>query len=474
MINSRSFHLQFLRSALRLENPYVRTEEVLDWLRRRNDEVDVDIRLVPFGSLQDWHMDEGGSIRHKSGRFFSIDGIRVETTWGPLGVWEQPIINQPEIGFLGLIAKEFDGLLYFLVQAKIEPGNINCVQLSPTLQATKSNYTRVHGGKTPAYLEYFRQAGTRYPVLLDQLQSEQGARFLHKRNRNIIILVDEELPVYEDFCWLTLGQIKRLMSYPNVVNMDLRTVVSGIPYGEYDQDALTVFRTLHSASSSFYTDLLESSLDDSRWHLSLDDVITWFTGLKMQSELKVTQIPLPSIEEWEIVDDRIRHRDGRFFEVVFADVTIGNREVRRWRQPLIAPLQEGISAFVVKRINGILHFLVQAKLECGNLDVLEFAPTVQCITGSYKNSPPGSVPYLDYVLDPRNGQVKMDVMQSEEGGRFYREQNRNMLIEADESFPTDVSDRYTWMTLNQLQYFVKFNNYLNIQARSLIASVQFV
>ena len=32
------------------------------------------------------------------------------------------------------------------MQAKVEPGNINSIQLSPTLQATRSNYTKAHGG----------------------------------------------------------------------------------------------------------------------------------------------------------------------------------------------------------------------------------------------------------------------------------------------------------------------------------------
>ena len=39
-------------------------------------------------------------------------------------------------------------------------------------------------------------------ILLDQLQSEQGGRFLKKRNRNIIITVDEEIEYmkkYENF-----------------------------------------------------------------------------------------------------------------------------------------------------------------------------------------------------------------------------------------------------------------------------------
>ena len=45
----------------------------------------------------------------------------------------------------------------YLLQAKAEPGNINKIQISPTVQATKSNYTRVHGGKEIPYLRYFKK-----------------------------------------------------------------------------------------------------------------------------------------------------------------------------------------------------------------------------------------------------------------------------------------------------------------------------
>ena len=89
--------------------------------------------------MEGWYVDSCGSLRHNSGKFFSIEGIHVETDYEIRPSWNQPIINQPEVGYLGILTKEFDGVLYFLIQAKIEPGNVNCVQLSPTLQATKSN-----------------------------------------------------------------------------------------------------------------------------------------------------------------------------------------------------------------------------------------------------------------------------------------------------------------------------------------------
>ena len=458
----------FLNSALTEENPFIDTLEIEEWLKKRNSKVEVNVEKIKFKDLENWDFDiKSKSLCHTSGKFFSIDGIRVKTNWGNVPEWEQPIINQSEIGFLGIITKEINGILYFLLQAKIEPGNINNVQLSPTLQATKSNYTQVHGGKTPAYLEYFRDRKN-VAIMLDQLQSEQGARFLQKRNRNIIIKAQEDIPVYEDFIWLTLGQIKKLIRKDNSVNMDTRTVISGIPFKSLENIDFKL-----SSDNYFSAELLSSYIDDRNNLYSFDNLIAWLTELKCKYDLNYSKIPLDEVKEWNINDTEIVRDDCRFFKVIAAKVTISSREVNSWCQPLIEPAQNGIIAFIVKRINGVLHFLVQAKLECGNYDILELAPTVQCLTGSYVGEEK-SLPFLSDVLNAPPSSIRYDVMQSEEGGRFYREQNRNVIIEVGDTFPIDVPDNYTWMTLNQMNIFIKFNNYLNMQARSLISAVSFI
>jgi len=69
--------------------------------------------------------------------------------------------------------------------------------------------------------------------------------------------------------------------------------------------------------------------------------------------------------------------------------------------------------------------------------------------------------------------VLYNTFQSEEGGRFYQEQNKNMLIEVANDFEVEVPEKFCWMTLNQLKDFIKFNNYLNIQSRSLLSTIRF-
>jgi len=474
--NKQSSALAFLKSAFSLRNQLMDSDEIINWLKVKNRQAYVNISKIPFNQLTQWQYDEGrGCLAHHSGKFFSIEGIRVNTNWGSINEWEQPIINQPEIGYLGFITKEFNGVLHFLMQAKIEPGNLNHVQISPTLQATRSNYSQVHKGKRPLYLEYF-QSCRPGQILLDQLQSEQGARFLKKRNRNIIIKVEEDIPVYEDFIWLTLAQIKTMIRQNNLVNMDTRTVISGIPFGSFDTEAKNLFNSLNydysgeDRESSF----LKSALSTGFALHSIEEIIAFLTRLKSVFDIEITKVPLRKVKDWVYGEWEISHKEEKYFKVIAVDIEISNREVVKWNQPMIEPAQEGLCAFVCKKINGVLHFAVQAKLECGNFDIIEFAPTVQCLTGNYRKTKGEALPFLEYILKAPKDKIVFDILQSEEGGRFYKEKNRNMVVFAGDEIPVELPENYIWMTLNQLLTFLKFNNYLNIQARSLIAAISFV
>jgi len=470
-----NIEVEFMRSAAAVDSPVTPNAGIAAWIEERRANVDVTIRQIPLRDMRKWQRSAvTGDVVHDSGRFFSIEGIGVETDWGQVRYWEQPIINQPEIGYLGLMAKKFDGILHLLVQAKIEPGNINVVQISPTIQATKSNYSRIHQGARPRYLEYFNGEKPRR-LLLDQLQSEQGARFLRKRNRNMIIeLPDGEvIEPHPDFLWMSVGQIKHLMRQDNVVNMDTRTVLSGISYGTYAAETLEGLFTLKETRLQQRL-MLNSALVASNALHSFRSILSWVTNLKSSYDLTVKRLPLDKIRDWVEIDGEIRRPDGKYFSVIGVNVTIENREVTNWDQPMIKPSQEGLIAFIVRPINGAYHFLVQAKLEGGNFDIVELAPTVQCLTGNYRiGSNEYSIKYINDVLDAPTSRVLFDSMQSEEGGRFFHEQNRNMIVEVDENFPLEVDSNYCWMTLNQMLRFIEFNNYLNIAARSLLSTITF-
>lgn len=454
--NTDNKQFDFLISALS-RGAFISTPDTLKWIEQQRKEVYSNVYRIPVRELNAWSFSDD-RIRHDSGMFFSIDGIHVATNYGLKPEWDQPIVNQPEIGLLGFITKKIDGVLHFLIQAKIEPGNINVVQLSPTLQATRSNYLRIHAGKRPAYLEYFT-GEKNVSVLLDQLQSEQGARFLKKRNRNVIVEIgeDEQIEIQDNFTWVSLGQIKELLRIPNVLNLDSRSVISCIKYGDNPQKD---FQSLLSTQDHLHT---------------LDDIIHWMSSLKCKYELFVSSVGISKMKHWVFDGDTLHHEDNKFFEVIGVRSEISNREVSCWDQPMIHSLQEGIMGFVVKKINAVYHFLVQAKLEAGNFDIIEMAPTVQCLTGDYRaGKNEYVVPYLDTILNTPKENVWYSCYQSEEGGRFFQEQNLNVIVEVGDDFSIEVEENFCWMTLSQLLSFGLYNNYLNSAARSLLSAISFL
>lgn len=454
------YHQQlFMESALNTQGKFIDLAGIKQWLDEQKKRSIT--RVIPrsIHDIPGWYYDNlTGSIRHNTGKFFSIDGINVCTNWDEYKEWQQPIINQAEIGILGIITKEFEGVLHFLLQAKIEPGNINFVQLSPTLQATFSNYTQVHKGNSPYYLNYFLYAKEK-EILFDQLQSEQGSRFLRKRNRNIIIKIDENVELHNQFIWLTLGQIKALIEEDNIVNMDTRSVLSCVNYSD---------KTINYINNTNDT---KAFLTESESRHSLVTIMSFLTHLKSTHYLEIKNVPLKSLSGWSFNDMAIGFYKEQYFKVIAVDVLIENREVINWSQPMIEPVRQGICAFIIKEISGIFHFAVQAKLECGNHDMVEFAPTVQYFPEYHEQN---VLPFLDYVLFAKKELIIFDTLQSEEGGRFFQEQNRNMIVLADESISEKLPPHYIWVTFPQLQFLLQFNNYINIQARSLLSAVSFI
>lgn len=333
-------------------------------------------------------------------------------------------------------------------------------------------------GSKPNYLEYFT-GEKEVTILIDQLQSEQGARFLHKRNRNIIVEVDEneDFEVKDGFIWATLGQLKDLLHHPNVVNMDSRTVMSCVQFGSYPEHSLRLLTAVNNLSGKValrQDSYLYSVLSADNHLHDLQDIIQWITSLKFKYELSVSRIGIEEMRHWHYDNITVSHDEGKYFDVIGAHVEIDNREVVSWDQPMVRSAQEGLIGFIVKKIDGIYHFLVQAKLEAGNFDVVELAPTVQCLTGNYrKGKNEYTIPYLEDILNAPNENIWYSSYQSEEGGRFFREQNLNTIVEVGDEFPIDVDENYCWMTLNQMLSFVTYNNYLNIAARSLLAAISF-
>lgn len=462
-----SMEAAFLRSHLALSGLCPDVAAALEWRRELGARDGFCATAIPLSKVEGWRL-EGDPSRlcHETGRFFSLEGIRVQTSHGPVKSWDQPIINQPEVGILGFLTKRFDGVLHFLTQAKREPGNVNQLQLAPTVQATWSNYTRVHKGRNTPYLSYFVNHA-RARVVLDQLHNEQASRFLGKRNRNVIVETSEDVEVLDGYRWLTLGQLKALLELQNVVNMDSRSVLSLIPLANLDTcanpDDFEPWAELDEPARALWL----STASTGREMSSMDEIVAWLDNLRLKHSLSIARVPLDGLRHWICDGESIRHESGGHFSVIGVSVRASCRETNAWSQPILHHPGLGLRGFLMRDVGGVPHFLARASLEPGSIHGMEIGPTISCSDASERRGGKLAPALLDLFLDADGEDVLYRRTHSEEGGRFHHFQNEYVILRAPQGLP-HPGPGYRWMTLGQLLRLSRHGQ-LNMEARNILA-----
>ena len=100
--------------------------------------------------------------------------------------------------------------------------------LAPTVQATRSKYLRVHGGRPTMHLDHFTSPDRR--ELSSSLQSEQGSRFLGKYNRNVTVKVGDDVEPSDDLQWFHFTSVQRALLTDFAVNTDARSTLVTTPW----------------------------------------------------------------------------------------------------------------------------------------------------------------------------------------------------------------------------------------------------
>lgn len=202
---------------------------ILTWREGHLGSIQFKSELIGLDQVRDWSRDEHGNIRHKSGQFFGVEGARVQGgDVREVTSWDQPILTQLDGGLLGMLAREIpEKGIQFLLQAIAECGNIDVLQLGPTIQSTWSNIRRAHAGKRPPMLEVFTaEAGVR--TVYRANHNEEGGRFWKKSNQNVVAFLDDERVIETSmkmYYWASLSQIKELALMDNVLNPFVKTIL---------------------------------------------------------------------------------------------------------------------------------------------------------------------------------------------------------------------------------------------------------
>ena len=205
-------------------------DSVIDWLNSRKEKLEASVKKIPLKDISDdWYLsNDSGNYEHVTNGFFKIIGVRTETSVRESGKgWDQPMIDQgTESSVAGLIMKRFEGIPHYLIEAKFEPGNYDKILLSPTLQVTYDNLNKLHGGRKPAFAEYFNGEMQDVRILHDKWYPEDGGRFYLKRVKNIIIETTNDIDITDDFKWINIFQLRAILDLDNIANQHLRSLMS--------------------------------------------------------------------------------------------------------------------------------------------------------------------------------------------------------------------------------------------------------
>lgn len=220
------------------------------------------------------------------------------------------------------------------------------------------------------------------------------------------------------------------------------------------------------------TQMLECLRDDNKFH-TLDEALEWFKKKREDCTMDVRETGLNDLEKWHINKEtlNISHESGEFFSVIGVKVLDAKeREVGGWTQPIIWQKEGGILGILCKKFDGVMHYLIHAKAEPGNIHKLQLSPTLQATYSNLKRAHGGHKPkFAEYFEGTGKSKIVYSKTLAEDGGRLYLKTNKNMLVEADENEKIEIPHDYIWLTMYQIKQLLKNDNLVNPHVRSIIS-----
>jgi len=414
------------------------SKNISKWLNNQRKKQLLIVEKIDLSKLSKWVYSKK-EIYHKSKKFFKIAGVRIQSNFYNKKNWDQPIIVQNEIGILGII-KNVNTNKY-LLQAKVEPGNINKIQISPTVQATRSNYLRIHGGKTIPFLKYFKRKNRNF-----SLQTEQAFRYYNKKNSNIITYVSKKIDLDEKFRWFSKIEIFNLLKEKNLINMD----------------TLSVF------SSFIKKKKIDFPLNNKK------TLMKWKNSLNRKYFLNNRIISLNLIKNWNLTKKKIFHKTNNYFSVIGIKVKTNKREISDWSQPIIQGSKMAFVGYLIKKFKNTNHYLCRYILKPGSKMATYTCSVNTSKFKGYKKSKDltnfQKKLISKYFINSKN--VLYDNILSDEGGRFYHSQIKYMACIMDKNQDIKLPECYIWLSQNQLIDLIHKQK-IDIEARLLFGIINF-
>lgn len=148
---------------------------------------------------------------------------------------------------------------------------------------------------------------------------------------------------------------------------------------------------------------------------------------------------------WTVRDGALQHGSGGFFSVSGFEEPVTGRQHLLLHQP-----QGALNGWVSTRRAGARLYLVQSRAEPGNVDGVQFGPTLQSTPANYLRLHGGAPSafmelFLRYTPDVT---LMLDTQQLDQGGRYAQKTKRVALVE--QNAPLELPTGFHWASTDAM------------------------
>jgi oxidase EvaA len=205
------------------------------------------------------------------------------------------------------------------------------------------------------------------------------------------------------------------------------------------------------------------------------ELLDWLEARRRDVPFSAQLIPLRDVADWYPADNgNIQSVTGQFFRIEGVRVRSapGVREISGWDQPILTQAAGGILALLCRETSSRgIEFLLQAKADPGNIGYLQFCPTIQSTWENIRGLKGANrAPFAECLDASENIRLIYRSEHNEEGSRFWRKSNENMILFVEDAGQLAINDRtHRWASLLQIKEMMLLDNIVGPYVRTVLA-----
>ncbi len=195
---------------------------------------------------------------------------------------------------------------------------------------------------------------------------------------------------------------------------------------------------------------------------TFDELRCFLAQTLTHSVFEIEEVSFSDQREWLVKDGVISHRTNGFFHVS------GYKDHTNEHLVLYQP-QGAFNGLIVCKHKEKVYVLVQARVEPGNVGIVQYGPTVQSTPANYLQLHGGKpTPYLDFFFSyKKESRPLWNSCQLDIGKRYYQKSKTLSYVEVPELIFTD--ENMIWVPLEVLCDNIAADNIFNTDLRSMLA-----